>query len=88
VTFERQNGLHFLHAPGCGIVSGFEHGFWSMCSSSLKSQPDVFFTLMSPDTQPPIGRYSNFENASPETRDIDSSSMIGIVSIPAIWTPA
>ncbi len=43
--------------------------------------------LMSPDIQLPIGRYSNFENASPETRDIDSSSMIGIVSIPAIWTP-
>src|SRR5262249_49533967 len=31
--------------------------------------------------QPPIGRYSNFENASSGTRDIDTSSMIAIASI-------
>jgi hypothetical protein len=38
------------------------------------------------DIRPQIGRYSNFENASLETKDIDSSSMIGIVSILTIWT--
>lgn len=42
--------------------------------------------FMSPDIQLPIGRCSNFANASSATKDIDSSSTIGIVSIPAIWT--
>ena len=39
-------------------------------------------------TQQRIGRCSNFGNASSGTKDIDSLFMIGIASIPAIWTPA
>ena len=54
---------------------------WSTCSSSLKSQADVSFTLMSHNIPPRNGRCSNFGSASRAMKDIDTSFTTGTASI-------